>query len=159
MIELSNRARSILGYLVFETGVTLYFLWKVTRLPADTALLSGPMFKLILSIIFISIIGGIVIAITVDKTKDKEAADERDRNIEIKADSAAYHTLVWAIGFFLSFLYIGQGFIDFPHYRLEMFIDWFTFTPLRVLTAMIFILWLSETVKYTTQLRLYKRGY
>ncbi|VAV91755.1 hypothetical protein MNBD_ALPHA06-1063 [hydrothermal vent metagenome] len=158
-MHLSNRARNILGFMIFETLITTYFLWHVSKLPADTALLSEPMYELVLAVILLSIVGGIIVTAIVNGTKNKEAADERDKDIEAKADGYAYRTLVWSIGFFLAFLYASQG-LDISHtYQIREILGWFSFTPLHVLAAMVFLLWLSETVKYTTQLRLYKRGF
>ncbi len=159
-MDLSNRAKNILGFMIFETLLTAYFLWHAKRLPADTPLLSEPMFELILAVILLSIIGGILVTAIVNGTKNKEAADERDKNIEAKADGYAYRTLVWSIGFFLAFLYASQGaeIADSP-YQIKAILTSFTFTPLRVLSAMVLILWLAETVKYAVQLRLYRRGY
>ncbi|PHR59846.1 MAG: hypothetical protein COA47_08670 [Robiginitomaculum sp.] len=159
-MDLSNRAKNILGFMIFETLLTAYFLWHAYRLPADTPLLSEPMFELVLAITIYSIIGGILISAIVHGTKKAETADERDKNIEAKADGYAYRTLVWSIGFFLVFLYASQG-VGIPDspYQIKTILLSFSFTPLRVLGAMIFILWVSETVKYAVQLRLYRQGY
>jgi hypothetical protein len=158
-MELSNRAKNILGFMIIETQLSFYFLWRAFKLPADTPLLSGAMFELVLAVILISIIGGIIVTVIVNGTKNKEAADERDKNIERQADSFAYRTLVWSIICFLIFLYVSQGMEigELPG-QFEKALIVFSFTPLRVLMAMIFIMWVSETAKYATQLRLYGRG-
>ncbi|MCF6293509.1 MAG: hypothetical protein L3J04_08960 [Robiginitomaculum sp.] len=160
-MNVSNRERSIFGHMVFETGITVYYLWHAMKLPADTLLNSKEWVGLVISLIPIGIIGGIIVGAIVMGTRAKNTnADERDRGIESKADGIAYRMMIAAIALYLgliSFTYgIQPGFV--PNAFVEQWLT-FTITPLSVLNALVIIMLIAETSKYISQLWFYRRGY
>ena len=160
-ISLSNRERSIFGHMVFETGITVYYLWHAIKLPADTLLNSSEWVGLVISLIPIGIIGGIIIGAIVMGTKSRTTtADERDRGIESKADGIAYRMMIAAIALYLDLIGFTYGIQ--PDLVPDTFAEqWLTFaiTPLSVLNALVIIMFVAETSKYISQLWFYRRGY
>jgi len=160
-MNLSNRERSIFGHMVFETGITVYYLWHAFRLPADTLLTSGEWVDLVVGLIPIAIIGGILIGAVVIGSKTKvSTADERDRGIESKADGIAYRMMIAAIAVYVGLLGFAYGIQPelvpdiFGKPLLELLI-----TPFTVLNALVLIMFIAETAKYISQLWFYRRGY
>ncbi len=159
-MDLSNRERSILGHLVFEVGITIYYLWHAFRLPAETLLSSKQWVGLVVSIIPIAIFGGILTGAIVSITKSKlPAADERDLGIEGKAMGLAYRVMVAAIVLYVGMLGLGYGILPDLLNVMDKQAIVFAITPLSVLNTMIAIMLVAETVKYISQLWFYRRGY
>ncbi|MBL1430480.1 MAG: hypothetical protein COA60_003005 [Robiginitomaculum sp.] len=160
-MNLSNRERSIFGHMVFETGITVYYLWYAMKLPVDTLLNSKEWVGLVISLIPIGIVGGIIVGAIVIGTKSKTtAADERDRGIESKADGIAYRMMIVAIALYLGLIGFTYGIQ--PDLVPDTFAkQWLTFaiTPLSVLNALVIIMFVAETTKYACQLWFYRRGY
>jgi len=158
-MQLSNRAKNILGFMVFETWVMGFYMVHAARLPNDISLLSAAMGKLSISVTIVSIIGGIIVTAIINGTKDKEAADERDLEIEGKAMGYAYRALFIGISIFIAHLFLNQTMIS-GYFPATGLLGQFRFapTPLNLMSYMLAILWLGETTKYLSQLRFYKRG-
>lgn len=159
-MNLSNRERSIFGYLIFETGITVYYLWHAFRLPAETLLNSKQWVGLVVSLIPIAIIGGILIGAIVIASKSKvPAADERDLGIDGKALAIAYRTMVGAIALYVGVLVFSYGILPDLLEAMDKPPMVFVVTPLSVLNTMVAIMLVAETAKYISQLWFYRRGY
>lgn len=151
---LGNRAKNILGLMVFQTGILVFYLWKISRLPAETSLLSSSMAGIAIQIILLSIIGGALVAMIVNGIKDQEAADERDRQIEQKADGFAYRAMIGGIGLGIAHLFLSTELL--PGWPLRPMAV--PLTPIFLLSYFLVVLWFGEIVKYLVQLRLCAKG-
>lgn len=151
--HLSTREQNILATLTLDLLVTLYYFSELAGMETGLTEPSEQMGQLILKVIILSILASILLFGWIRwRSGEEEPRDERDYQIEAKANSIAYGVLFGAVALLIGHLIINA--IDW-HASVMPFLS---FTPMLCAHALLVILLLSSTAKSVTQLYLYRRG-
>ena len=149
---LSNRQQNIIGELVLEIAIVIYFVNKIMGLGAGAEWISADVGWIVSKTIGFAIIGGIALMIAIN-FRGEEPADERDHRIAAKANRIAYISLYIGICIVIGLISNAHIAGDYFFSGKGLAIDYF-----HIMFALIAALTLSSFIKSFTQLYLYQWG-
>lgn len=150
--ELSNKQQNIIGELVLEIAIVIYFINKIMGLGTGTEWISADVGWIVSKTVVFAIIGGIALMVVIN-FRGEEPADERDHRIAAKANRLAYISLYFGICVVIGLISNTHIAGDYFFSGKGLSIDYF-----HIMFALIAVLTLSSFIKSFTQLYLYQWG-
>ncbi len=153
LTRFSNREQNIIGAMVLDGAVTIYYFSHAMALSGGSSLTSPELGWIVGKTIGLAILMAIILQIIINGNKDPEAADERDGKIEGKANAIAYTVLLLGVVTVMGGVLMGSW--------LEAAISQghFINAPFFVFHALILAITASDFSKRIAQLLFYRRGY
>ena len=150
--QLSNREQNIIGELILEIAVALYFVNKILSLCPGSEWVSAEVGWIVSKTIGFAIIGGIIL-MSIINFRGEEPADERDQRIAAKANRIAFISLYAGVCIVIGLIsntHIAGDYLFGGH---GLAINYF-----HIMFALIAVLTMSSLVKSFSQLYLYQWG-
>lgn len=150
--QLSNREQNIIGELILEVTIALYFVSKILSLSPGAPWMGSEVGWIVTKTIGFAIIGGIILMGAINM-RGEEPADERDLRIAAKANRIAYISLYAGICMVI-------GVMSNAHITGDYLLggEGFALNDFHIIFALMAALTLSSFIKSLGQLYLYQWG-